>query len=311
VGVICDYLSVTYSPELHPVRRVELFLLSLGAQVQYDKDARGVVRKWLYRLGDGGTVTVGGMYGTMRISASGAALAAMRDAGAFEDYLWLLGECPYRVTLLDAALDVETDAPPVLKALQRRYKGKLVYLGRKGLEWTVLMSERPSDGVMTGTFYVGRKTTARATAKVYDKQEEARVRHAKIIAPRLRYEVSVKKDYGATLADAGRPERLFWHVAAPALLPRPADVDGWSPDWAGELEGWRAGSRPELDPVDVLSRRLSRSPELELLTSIADDMGEGGRVWLLRQLASVLGVTVEGRIQNAPQAAPRAADANV
>lgn len=295
--VICDYLSVTYSPDRHPARRVELLLLDIGALA---------LSEGLYRLGEGGTVKIGLMYSTMRISASGAALAAMREAGVFEDYLWLLSEYDYRITLLDAALDIDTDAPPVLKALQRRYKGKLVHLGRKGLEWTVLMAERPSDGLMTGTFYVGRKTTARATAKVYDKQEEARVRRAKLTTPRLRYEVSVKKDYGATLADAGRPSRLFWHVAAPALLPRPSDVEDWSPDWAGEIESWRAGSRPDLDPVDVLSRRLAHSPEIDLLVSIADDMGPGGRVWLARQLLRHMGVEAAVHPHDASKGALRA-----
>lgn len=299
MGVICDYLSVTYSFDSHPAHRAQMFLASIGAEV---------AGEGLYRLGDGGTVTVGVKYGTMRISASGAALAAMRTDGVFMDYLSLLSEHPHRVTLLDAALDQERDAPPVLKALQRRYKGRKVHLGRKGMEWTVLMSERPSDGAMTGTFYVGRKTSARVTAKVYDKQEEARVRHAKIIAPRLRYEVSVKKDYGATLRDAAEPERLFWHVASPALLQRPEGVEDWSPDWS---QGWSAGPRPELLPAEVLSRRLSNSPELGLLASIADDMGPEGRVWLVRQLANHLGVSVDGPLRKASQVAPQAADAHV
>lgn len=284
MGVLCDYLSVTYSVEDHPARRVELLLLSLGAEV---------AGEGLFRLGEGGTVTVGVKYGTMRVSASGAALAAMREAGGFMGFLSLLSEHPHRVTLLDAALDFEQDAAPVLKALQRRYKGRKVFLGRKGADWTVLMSERPSDGAMTGTFYVGRKTSARATAKVYDKQEEARARRVKITGPRLRYEVSVKKDYGATLRDAAEPDRLFWHVASPALLPAPDGIEEWSPDWS---QGWSAGPRPELLPWDVLSRRLSNSPELDLLASLADDMGPNGRVELLRQLAGVLGVSIEGRV---------------
>lgn len=297
--VFCDYLSVTYSADFHPARQVSLFLLSLGAEVRRDG---------LYVLGDGGTVTVGLKYGSMRISASGAAIACMRESGGYMGFLALLSDCPHRVTLLDAAYDQDRDAVPVLKALQRRYKGKKVNLTRKGMEWTVLMSERPSDGAMTGTFYVGRKSAARVSAKVYDKQEEARVRRDKLIAPRLRYEVSVKKDYGATLRDAAEPTRLFWHVASPALLDRPAGVDDWTPDWS---QGWSAGPRPDLLPAEVLSRRLSYSPELDLLSSIADDMGPEGRVWLLRQIAKHLGVDVQGSLSRAVQGAPQAADASV
>lgn len=296
-AVFCDYLSVTYSMLDHPVAEVSRFLLDLGAEVRRDD---------LYSLGAGGTVTLGVKYGSMRVSASGAALAAIRQAGVYMDFLSVLSGCPHNVTLLDLTLDVWDDAPRRLRALQRRYRGRRVNLTRKGMEWTVLMSERPSDGVMTGTFYVGRKTSARVGAKVYDKQEEARVRRGSIIAPCTRYEVSVKKDYGATLRDASEPTRLFWHLASPALLSSPEGVPEWSSGWS---LGWKAGPRPEYLPAEVLGRRIGASPELRLLASIADEMGPEGRVWLVRQLANSLGVDVNGTLSRRSGAALEAADA--
>lgn len=296
-SVFCDYLSVTYPLLDHPVAAVSRFLLAMGAEVRRDD---------LYLLGAGGTVMLGVQYRTMRISASGAALAAMREAGVYMDFLSLLSECPHNVTLLDLTLDVGDDAPRRLRALQRRYRGRRVNLTRKGTEWTVLMSERPSDGVMTGTFYVGRKTAARVAAKVYDKQEEARVKRGSMMPPCTRYEVTVKKDYGATLRDASEPTRLFWHLASPALLPRPAGVPEWTSGWS---QGWKAGPRPEHLPADVLGRRIGDSPELRLLASVADEMGPEGRVWLVRQLASSLGVDVNGTLSRRSDAHTEPADA--
>jgi len=284
MSAFCDYLSVTYHPEDHPSSRVCLFLAEHGAELACEG---------LYRLGDGGTVKVGRMYGSQRVSASGAALEYLRGKGAYMDYLSILSEAPHRVTLLDAARDYPVDAPPVLAALQRRYKGSPVYLTRKGVGWKVLLSERPSDGAVTGTFYAGHDGSARVSAKVYDKQEEARIKRGKLLPPTTRYEVRVKKDTGITLRDAAEPERLFWHYASPSLLAAPDDVPPWSADWS---QGWSAGPRPEFLPAELLARRVSSSPELDLLLSIADEMGPGGRVWLARRLMDRLGVSVSGSL---------------
>lgn len=294
MGAFCDYLSVTYHPEDHPCRRVAVFLAQCGAVLACEG---------LYRLGDGGTVKVGRMYGSQRVSASGAALAYMRSEGVFMDYLSILSECPHRVTLLDAARDYMQDAPPVIAELQRRYKGQSVNLTRKAVGWKVLLSERPSDGAATGTFYAGHDGSARVSAKVYDKQEEVRIKRGKVIPPTTRYEVRVKKDTGITLRDAAEPERLFWHYASPSLLPRPDGAPEWSPDWS---QGWSAGPRPELLPAEVLARRVSNSSELSLLFEIADEMGPNGRQWLVRRFAELAGVEIKGSLSRGSVGAPEA-----
>lgn len=282
----CDWLDVTYHPESSPVSSLRMLLVSLGAEVMSDE---------AYRLGDG-TVHMARRYGVLRVSASGGALAHMRLVGAYMDWLSLLSEHPHRITRLDAAHDVDRDGADVLDELRQANPSGQVNLGRKALPVSLLLAVR-SDGRETGSYYVGRRSRARATARVYDKRQERLDKRGQDGPPRTRYEVTVKQDYGATLRDAAEPERLFWHVAAPALLDKPDDAPDWSPDWS---QGWRADPRPELLPAEVLERRLSNSAELSLLRDIADEMGPQGRVWLLRQLAGVLGVSVHGSLSRAP-----------
>lgn len=295
--VICDWLDVTFHPERSPAGELRAMLLSMGAELVYDG---------LFRLGDG-TVRIAPKYGVLRVSCSGGALAHMRFVGGFMDWLSAIADWPHRITRLDAAHDVDRDGPDVLDELRAANPDGKVNLGRKALPVALLLAVRP-DGRETGSFYVGRRSKARATARVYDKRQERMDKLGAELAghPRTRYEVTVKQDYGATLRDASEPERLFWHVAAPALLDKPDDVPDWSPDWS---QGWKADLRPELLPADVLSRRLSSSAELDLLASIADEMGPNGRVWLARKLLGSLGVEIQGTLSKRSQDALQAADA--
>ena len=297
MSVFCDWLDVTFHAERNPVGSLASLLLSAGSEVVAD----GV-----YRLGDG-TIHMGQRYGVMRVSASGGALAYLRFIGKFMDWLSVVSEWPHRITRLDAAMDVDRDGADVLDELRAAYPGGQVNLGRKALPVALLLAVRP-DGRETGSFYVGRRSRARATARVYDKRQERLDKRGQDGPPRTRYEVTVKQDYGATLRDAAEPERLFWHVASPALLDAPDGVEPWSSDWS---QGWKADPRPELLPADVLSRRVSNSAELDLLASIADEMGPNGRVWLLRRIAERLGVKVQGSLSRRSEGAPVAADANV
>lgn len=295
MGAICDYLNVTFDRNLNPASALEKLLLSMGADVRFDG---------LYRLGESGTVKLGVRYGVYCVSASGAALAHMRDVGGFMHWLSALGEFPHRITRLDAAVDFGEDGADVYDRLRGRYPSGFVNLGRKALQVKHITQIRP-DGRETGTFYVGHRSKARATARVYDKAWERLVNAGVVGPPRTRYEITVKQDYGATLRDAAEPDRLFWHVAAPALLDRPADMPDWCADWG---TGWQAPSRPDLLPADILSRRVPVSPELGLLASIADEMGPGGRAWLVRQIAARLGVDITGTVSNALKAVPVASN---
>lgn len=282
MAVICDWLDVTFHPEAAPLLSLKSLLLEMGADVLSPE---------AFRVGSG-SVHIARKYGVMRVSASGAALQAMRDAGVFMDWLSALSEAPHRITRLDAAYDVFADGADVLDDLRRQYSSGSVNLGRKAMPISLLLAVRP-DGRETGSFYVGRRSRARVTARVYDKRQEQLDKRGVDGVPRTRYEVTVKQDYGATLRDAAEPDRLFWHVASPALLAKPDGMPSWSADWS---QGWRADPRPELLAADVLERRLGRSAELDLLGEIADEMGPEGRVWLVRRLAKSLGVSVNGTL---------------
>lgn len=294
MAAFCDHLSVSFHPERNPLGALRLLLLSVGAGVLDDRT---------YRVGEG-SVKLYHAYGVLYCSATGSALAHLRECGVYMDWLSTIAEWPHRVTRLDVAHDFACDGPDVLDALRARYRTGRVNLGRKALPVRLDLSIR-DDGRETGTFYVGHRSKARCTARVYDKRQERLDRRGVDGPPRTRYEVTVKQDYGATLRDAAEPERLFWHTAAPALLDAPADTAPWSPDWS---QGWKADPRVELLPAEVLSRRLSDSPELALLLSIADEMGPNGRQWLVRRIADLAGVQVQGSLVRAPVAASAASE---
>ena len=114
------------------------------------------------------------------------------------------------------------------------------------------------------------------------------------------------KDYkggGISLRDACEPERLFWDGMPSQLLSRPPEVAPWS---AADGVGWKAGAKVQRLPAEVLSRRLEESYELDVLARIADEMGPGGRVWLLRRIAEHMGVEVQGSLSMAPVRSPEA-----
>lgn len=276
----CDWLDVTHPVGFAPIADLELLLLSVGAEV---------LPSGAFRVGDG-VALVERRPRFVRLSFSGGVLAYLRDAGRFLSLLGLLGSVPHRVTRLDAAVDVPRDGPEVVAELRGWYPEGRVRLGRKALPVKLLLEVR-DDGKETGTFYVGHRTAARATARVYDKAWERLSKAGIDGPPRTRYEVTVRKDYGATLRDAAEPDRLFWHVASPALLDAPEGIEPWTHGWA---EGWHADVPDDLLPAEVLSRRVERSPELELLLSVAERVGPNGRILLARRILQRLGVESGG-----------------
>lgn len=286
--IICDHLDVTHSPDDTPFAEVGLFLLSLGALVVDDG---------LYQLGEG-KVKLDRKPSHTRVSASGAALAHLRHAGevVWFEYLSLLGSRPHRVTRLDAALDVLCSEPAdVVHRLKRRYLSGC-RLGRKALPTTTIFECR-NDGRESGTWYAGRLTRARCTARVYDKSWERLKVAGVVMPPTVRYEVTVRRDYGATLRDAAQPRRLFWHVASPALLRAPAGVEPWESGWGGAWEF----DMVELLPAEVLRRKVETSSEIGALADLADQMGPHGRVLLARQLLQRLGVHAQGSLSRSSQ----------
>ena len=283
--VICDWLDVTYSPDDIPLPELRKILIYAGFTLKFEAGQRVV-----YTMpGAGGSISIIQSSRFGKVSLSGGICSLLRTLGLWCDVLAVLSSCPHKVTRLDAALDVPTDAADVISALRARYPTGQVALSRKALPVTTFLTVRP-DGVESGTYYVGHRTAARATARVYDKRLEQLQRWGRDIGHELtRYEVTARKDYGATLRDALEPAALFWHIASPALIYRkPEGVAMWEP--YGDLTGWEHEA-PALDPYAVIDRRVEFSAELAALADVADELGAGGRLMLLRRIATQLGLS--------------------
>lgn len=270
--VFCDWLDVTCSPDDSFISRLHDFLDSLGCPVAFTDNDRTVVE-----VGSGKLI-LDEKKRFHRASASGMALSHLRIAGAFEQYLSLLSEVPHNVTRLDAALDVGTDAPSILRSLEARYPTDFVSLSRKSLRVTRFYSARTSDGQLTGTWYVGHRSRGRVTARVYDKQAEILHNQGIESSPRTRYELTFRKDLGCTLRDAFMPASLFYQYASPTLLDAPEGVPDWEPNASFE---WKS-SPSDLLPFELFARRVETSPELARLAELSARFGETGRSTLLR-----------------------------
>jgi len=273
-GVFCDWLNVTFHPEDSPVAGLRDWLDALLFPVSFADPAGGVV-----------CISVG--LGTLRIelkerfhlvSASGSVLAHLRSMGEFEAYLSVLALHPHKVTRLDAARDYSVDAPVFLRALEGRYPGDRVSLQRKALRVTRFYSCRASDGLLTGTWYAGHRSSARVTARVYDKQEEALEKRGEVLPPTTRVELTFKKDHGCTLRDAAMPYSLFHQFASPSIVPKPVDAPGW----VAHGEGWTPSPIVPALPFALFERRVATSPEIEHLASLAERFGPEGLPVVLR-----------------------------
>lgn len=275
--IICDWLDVTFAPDDCPYPELNLLLLGAGFEVSRDQ---GGSKCYLPPSGARGMVHIVHASRFAKVSISGGACAALRDLRLFEQVLWILHSSPHKVTRLDAALDLPLDAAHVIAALCSRYPDGRVNLGRKALQVSRLVSVR-ADGLESGTYYVGHRTAARFTARVYDKSLEALEKRGEVLPTTTRFEVTARKDSGATLRDAGLPEAIFWHIAAPALLKRPEGIPVWSPNTDA---AWAAPARV-FDPAETLRRRVEGSAELDAFLAVAAAMGPSGPSYLMYLLS--------------------------
>lgn len=283
-AVICDWLDVTFAPDDCPYPELNRLLMSLPFSVS--SDGRSV--RSYSPIGGRGKLVVTHAARFAKVSISGGVCDALRELGVFEELLHVLSSSPHRVTRVDAALDVFVDAPDILSGLCARYPSGLVSLSRKALASKRIFSTR-ADGRESGTFYVGHRTNARFTARVYDKALEALERRGQVLPPTTRFEVTARKDSGATLRDAARPESLFWHIASPALLQLPEGVPVWQPNT--EMT-WNSPAVVP-DAVEAVRRRVAFSAELEAFADLGDDIGPHGRDFVALQICEKLGIDLK------------------
>lgn len=295
--IICDYLDVTYSPSEAPWPSINRLLLSAGFDAESSDRS-----SFTYRLGRA-VVKFGPSRGSLRASFSGAACAALREQGTWSDMLSELSSVPHRVTRVDAALDLSIDGADMVDLMRQRYPSGQVNLSRKAVATSLVLAVRP-DGRETGTWYAGRHTKARFTARVYDKAWQLLQKFGEIIPPRTRVEVTASGgDSGATLRDAADPAALFWHLASPAILDAPEGAPVWTPN--RDL-GWVAPAKP-FDPAALLKRRVESFAMLDALALVADELGPNGRDYLLSLLEKRLQASAGLPAASATASADRAA----
>lgn len=265
--VFCDWLDVTTSPDReHDLRAAlgPLICASFGSKLSDD----------LYELGSG-KIKMTTKRGVFRVSVSGACIRALETQGYWETFLAELGDGPHRVTRLDAAVDLPVDGARAIALLLAAYPQGRVRLSQRPTKVTELLETR-SDGLKSGTWYVGHRSNAEITCRVYDKALQLLNTRGDDVPPRTRAELTVRK--GCTLRDAFQPDRVFWHYMAPAIFERPSDVPEWSSGWA---EGWTM-ERIELLPAQRLKALIERSPDLAAIIELADSVGPMGRTMALR-----------------------------
>lgn len=280
--VFCDWLDVTCHPEDTFIGSVALFLNYNLFPVAFSDDNG----RTAYSVGSG-LLMLDVKKGFHRASASGGVVHELSRLGLFRDYVNLLGSVGHNVTRLDAAVDVYCDAPIVLRRLERTYPDDRFYFSRKALRITRLYSARESDLSLTGTWYVGHRTSARVTARVYDKTAEALEKRGETLPPTTRFELTFKKDYNCSLYDVLMPKSLFYTHASPKLLPAP--LEEYIAPW--ESRGTVPWSSTAVDYSLTLERfdmRVSTSPEISKLAELASELGDGGKAVVLRHFERIL-----------------------
>lgn len=278
----CDWLDVTCSPEASFFDSLVSFMVCCVYPVAFSEPDKGRVG---YSVG-AGILVLDKKSRFHRASASGGVIQRLKDDGYFRDYVNILGSVPHNVTRLDAAVDLYTDAPPYLRFLEGKYPDDRFSFGRKSLRVTRLYSKRESDGALTGTWYVGHRSSARVTARVYDKREEAMEKRRQVLPPTTRIELTFKKDYNCSLWDVLMPESLFYSHAAPCLLDVPEDkcIIPWAEKG---LIPWKSAPVDTNLTINVFERRVTHSPELLELARLVSELGEEAKPIVMRRFETL------------------------
>ena len=270
-----DYLNITVpDPHNDLVRPQVLEIVGLCGGVRADM-SRGKVD--VYRLGKTGTVKLTEKDGYAVYGFSGDALATLRGADLYNEYLWIFALIPHRVTLLDIAYDVPLKTPRILRKLWSQAHTDIgIKFTRKKIAtksistWSVI----GLDGVKTGTLYLGSRK-AEVRLKVYDKRQQVYDLTGNDIGALTRYELTVTSKMGISLADASDPSRLFWHFMANILVP-PSDISPWEPGG----EGFQLPPRVTMLPAEKLKRGIQASQDLDNWVRLAHSMGPNGEAYM-------------------------------
>jgi hypothetical protein len=271
MNAFCDFLGVTVPAEDWEALRLDIVhdLDAIGMGVAVD-DGQSV----LWRdASSTGTVKAQRRGRVWALGCSGAACAGLRVVGRFNSFLAAIGTRPHRVTRIDATVDVQEDAAPVVAEITRAGRAGELSLTRKAVQGRDVLSYTGlrADGAVSGSVYVGpRRADVRMV--VYDKQHERLSRRLPDCGPLTRYELRLRTRTGITLRDASDPTAVFWHYAGDHFLPRPSHV----PDWNPHGSGYTLERVAPLLPYQRLKRRVEASVDLASLIALAESCGPRG-----------------------------------
>lgn len=280
-NVFADWLSVTCSPDDSFLDSVQYALDSMGGVVS------SVDKSVVYRLGSG-TIKILKQKTFHGISVSGGALFRMRELRKLDFFLSCISETPHRVTRLDAAIDFGIDGPVVFSHYQKRFARASRYpkLSRKTVEPSYYSSMRPSDGQITGTVYIG-DNKSKVSARIYDKQEEARRKRGEELPPTTRFELTIRGDMNPSLRDVSEPTAIFWHYMGKTVLEAPTDAPVWEQGWGGNWD--MQVEKPLL--YQVVKSKIENNPELLRIFELAESMSPDGRRIAMRMINDMHGDT--------------------
>ena len=300
----CDFIGITVPAEVWDSLRaeVEAELQNIGMGVEVDDD-----RSVLWRASDGtGTVKANKVGKVWALGTSGAVCAGLRTAGRFLDYLAAIGTRPHRVTRLDATLDVQADAAPIVAEVTRAGRAGELSLTRKSVKPADVLafSGVRADGAISGTVYVGAKR-ADVRLVVYDKQHERASRKLPDSGPLTRYELRLRAGAGVTLRDAAMPTSVFWHFMRESGITPGHPSGDHSSVWSPEGSGFAIERTAPPLPAQRLKRRCESSADLRSLVALAESCGPYGVELLVGHIRAMAGRGAGV----SPAAAPDAAQA--
>jgi len=277
---ICDWLDVTCQPENSFMGGLLDWLAVKGVSCITFRDGTNA-----YKIGNGllQISTTGRFH---RASASGGFIDDLRKQGLWRDYVNLLGVVPHKVTRVDVAVDMYIDAPVVLTALETTYPVGEFKFGRKALRTKTILERRMIDNALSGTWYAGHMSKARVSGRVYDKQLELAERHGMLSPPLTRFELTFRKDFGASLWDVLNPRDLFYSYAGGLMATEHIKFDDWAS--RGTMP-WVSLPVDSLVTVERAKRMLSHSAEIKRYAELfARTFGAEGEAIMGKCLLEVL-----------------------
>lgn len=277
--VICDWLDVTIPPAPDLYQDIYDYVLPVAADIQLNNTKTSVTLTDC----DRGTFKFIKQQKYYKFSISGRFLNTLRAHELFHGVVERMSTVPYKVKRLDAAYDIPVPYPEFLKKLRRKYPDKKVSFLRKSLDVTEFSRWRP-DGSPCGTYYVGFRSHAAITSRIYDKQWELLETRGEEIPPTTRIEMVFGGGIKASLSDALDPSRIFFCFSGPIIKkPSGSVVGNWWPDAPDQFKI----KKHEPDwarKIDYLLENALVLKELERFACKMTPSKENAQKYLMRRL---------------------------